>query len=291
MKDDNLGLGAKRGNAKGETFGLDGLQALLGRLNGKSEEALQKEEEARRDVKLAMYQERRFGGMRFVSGGFLEGDNIEQAAREHAEGPQTDPLSTNAPSDVDPPSRKRKRKKMEPLDTPPSSTPVADKSCKRRESERSCDVQKAESKKGKRRKLPASLELNSNMEDTGQCGLSAQTPPATQKREAASDTVEIKMDRRRNVEKKAGKEAKQLPSIKNLEKQAGAEILDNEAAALETAAKAGRDSSDREVAPIPARGRHLVRQRYIQQKRMASTDEQALREVSIALFQHVHFLC
>src|SRR5215469_12224336 len=160
LKDDNLGLGAKRGNAEGETFGLDELQTLLGRLNGKSEEVLQKEEEARRDVKLAMYQERRFGTLRFISGGFLEGDNIEQAEHKDAKASET-----NTPSDVDPASRKRKRRNIEKLDAPPNSAPLADRPCKKPKSKRSGDVQQAEGKKSKRRTKHASLESNLNTED------------------------------------------------------------------------------------------------------------------------------
>src|SRR6266480_4711212 len=120
LKDDNLGLGAKRGKAEDETFGLQELQTLLGRLNGKSEEVLQKEEEARRDVRLVMYKERRFGALRFVSGGFLQGDNVEQAVHKDADGSETDSLPPDTATDSNPTSRKRKRRNVEQLDAPPN---------------------------------------------------------------------------------------------------------------------------------------------------------------------------
>jgi len=293
LKDDNLGLGAKRGNADGDTFGLDGLQTLLGRLNGKSESVLQKEEEARRGVKLAMYRERRFGTLRFISGGFLEGDNVEQAAHKDAKGSET-----NASSDVDPASRKRKRKTIEQLDSPPNSVHAADASRKKPKSKRSGDVQQAARKDGERRTKHASLELNLNTEEKHQRGVvPAQTPPAAQKREAASDTIDTKVGRRRRkAQKDASKETKRLRAVKDPDKQVEAEIPADEAATLKTAVESDLDGSSQEVAHyikpsnahIPAKGRHLVRQRYIQQKQMSSMDEQALREVSISRFRRTH---
>ncbi|MCJ1387827.1 telomerase inhibitor [Xylographa bjoerkii] len=80
VKDDNLGLGAKRGSGVnvGECVGLDVFQGLLGRLNGKSEDVLEKEQKSRDDLKRAVYTERRWGALRFVSGGVLVGDKIEK---------------------------------------------------------------------------------------------------------------------------------------------------------------------------------------------------------------------
>jgi Pin2-interacting protein X1 len=80
LKDDNLGLGAKKGSglAEGECTGLDVFQSLLGRLNGKDEDELIKEQKSREDLKMAIYTERRWGSVRFVKGGFLIGDKIQE---------------------------------------------------------------------------------------------------------------------------------------------------------------------------------------------------------------------
>lgn len=80
VKDDNLGLGAKRGSglAEGECTGLDVFQSLLGRLNGKDEDELMKERRSREDLKRAIYTERRWGSIRFVKGGLLVGDKIQE---------------------------------------------------------------------------------------------------------------------------------------------------------------------------------------------------------------------
>jgi Pin2-interacting protein X1 len=73
VKDDNLGLGAKIGSGvgHGECTGLDVFTNLLGRLNGKDEEELEREQKSREDLKRAIYTERRWGSIRFVPGGFL----------------------------------------------------------------------------------------------------------------------------------------------------------------------------------------------------------------------------
>ncbi|KAI5285011.1 telomerase inhibitor [Ascosphaera aggregata] len=72
-KDDNLGLGARarRPLEDDEPTGLDAFQGLLGRLNGKSDAELHKEQRKREDRKLMSYVERRWKTMHFISGGFL----------------------------------------------------------------------------------------------------------------------------------------------------------------------------------------------------------------------------
>lgn len=86
LKDDNLGLGAKRasGQVEGQCTGLDAFQGLLGRLNGKPEVDLEKEQKSRDDQKRAIYTENRWGSIRFVSGGLLVGDTIKKLADDEA---------------------------------------------------------------------------------------------------------------------------------------------------------------------------------------------------------------
>lgn len=71
-----MGLGAKNGALSdgGPTTGLDGLQNLLGRLNGKNEQILEKEHRSRTDSRRTIYADRRWGFGNFISGGFLVGD-------------------------------------------------------------------------------------------------------------------------------------------------------------------------------------------------------------------------
>lgn len=70
LKDDTLGLGARLGR-QGEQTGLDAFKGLLGRLNGKSEEELKKDESKLEDVRLARYASLKFPPVRFVRAGLL----------------------------------------------------------------------------------------------------------------------------------------------------------------------------------------------------------------------------
>ncbi|KAL9603387.1 MAG: hypothetical protein Q9219_001249, partial [cf. Caloplaca sp. 3 TL-2023] len=89
-KDNNLGLGADNGSQGDEaptTTGLEGLQALLGRLNGKDNELLEREHRVREDSRRSVFTERRWGTGSFVSGGFLVGDRIQNVLPGHSEIP------------------------------------------------------------------------------------------------------------------------------------------------------------------------------------------------------------
>jgi Pin2-interacting protein X1 len=87
VKDDNLGIGAKIGSGvgHGECTGLDAFKNLLGRLNGKDEDELEKEQKSREDLRRAIYTEKRWGSVRFVPGGFLIGDKIQHLIDGEAE--------------------------------------------------------------------------------------------------------------------------------------------------------------------------------------------------------------
>lgn len=86
-KNDNLGLGAGNNGHSDEapTTGLAGLQDLLGRLNGKDEKVLEKEHGRREGTRRALYAESRWGSGSFVSGGFLDADNLRKRGDKSAE--------------------------------------------------------------------------------------------------------------------------------------------------------------------------------------------------------------
>ncbi|RYP18627.1 hypothetical protein DL765_003834 [Monosporascus sp. GIB2] len=92
LKDDTLGLGAKvRQKQSTECTGLDGFKDLLGRLNGKSDDTIEKERKLRSDIRTSLYVERRYGPMRFVGGGLLVGDQMQALA-------STDPATSDRES-------------------------------------------------------------------------------------------------------------------------------------------------------------------------------------------------
>lgn len=72
VKDDTLGLGARpRRDVLDEPTGLDAFKGLLGRLNGKSDVELEKEQRKSDDIKLARYAASKWQSVRFISGGLL----------------------------------------------------------------------------------------------------------------------------------------------------------------------------------------------------------------------------
>lgn len=73
IKDDTLGLGAnlKSRDIEAQRTGLDAFQGLLGRLNAKDGQELKAVEEKIENKKLAMFAMGRWGGMVFVPGGVL----------------------------------------------------------------------------------------------------------------------------------------------------------------------------------------------------------------------------
>ncbi|KAL1845602.1 diacylglycerol O-acyltransferase 1 [Paecilomyces lecythidis] len=116
LKDDTLGLGArpKRDLIDGPT-GLDAFQGLLGRLNGKTDAELEKEQRKRDDVKLAIYTARKWQAVRFVSGGLLVPEKNEALSKETQEDPGkqgSSPDGSAEGSQPEPePEKERKSKK------------------------------------------------------------------------------------------------------------------------------------------------------------------------------------
>jgi Pin2-interacting protein X1 len=120
LKDDTLGLGARIGRDPMEPTGLDAFKGLLGRLNGKSDVELKKEERKRDDVRLARYAALKFPEVRFVSGGLLAQEQKpeisppipkeEALTKSNTEKDSID-RSDSSSSESDTPVRKSKRSK------------------------------------------------------------------------------------------------------------------------------------------------------------------------------------
>jgi Pin2-interacting protein X1 len=243
LREDYLGLGAQRGKAEGETFGLEVLSGLLGRLNGKSDGQLKKEEHARRDVKLMTYIGQDGRRMGFVSGGFLVGDKIEKSSEALKE-------SSEASSNSERPSKKRKR-----------SGAVVETSKKQ--------------KKRALKKVEDDLGSEVGAEEV-------LTRGQKKERRARKEAQRVIKE-----EKRARKEARRLKRETKSEPELHDEIPDStdslDVQTPNTQPDSESGQSGTLMPPTPPsiiRGRNVVRQRYIQQKRMACMDQQALNEVS-----------
>lgn len=255
LKEDNLGLGAKRGQAEGQEFGLGTFQDLLGRLNGKSEVAIARDQEVRADLGRKLYAEQRWGPSRFVRGGYLVGDKIEEE-------------QTSLP--------------LESATTINISQP---------EVGHSKTVNKTANESARNEEAVNSPESEENA-----------TPKKQKKKHKEKKDRESKDDRRqRKLEKRAQKEAKRLqeaiPGISAAPHgQSETDITSTETSDIEPAVVKAviEKASNPQVAAsllssiaINPASRMAVRQRYIKQKRMASMDPQAMREVYHLIIQIV----
>ncbi|KIW42556.1 uncharacterized protein PV06_06096 [Exophiala oligosperma] len=116
FKNNNLGLGAKTKSqdVEGQRTGLDAFQGLLGRLNGKSDAELKKQEKKIEDRKLEMYARGRWGGLVFVKGGILEGSikdkTTTKADKQDESDDQPDQTQSEPVSDQDGGDEKRRRR-------------------------------------------------------------------------------------------------------------------------------------------------------------------------------------
>ena len=278
LKDDNLGLGAKRGSgqAAGECTGLDAFQGLLGRLNGKSDTQLKKEQKSRDALKRVTYTERRWGILRFVSGGILVGDRIRELADEE---------KLRAASVLHQPTSVEKSKQHEN----PSTHGFQASS--------NATIPVDHIRKGISMNHAEAASLTPDIAVTG--------PRSTVQTQGEPEVEDIDLPHIDNVlsdkaRRKAAKLERKLARRKRREARRAARSQTVQSASLSSITPAyfnetpdlGEDICQESssamvtlppalsVTAAPVVGRHVIRQRYIRQKKMAIMDPKALNEVS-----------
>lgn len=303
LKDDNLGLGAKRGSGHAETqcTGLDAFQGLLGRLNGKTDGELQKEQDSRDALKRAIYMEGRWGSVRFVSGGFLVGANLQIAEDSEAAnlrvvsrlgGPQQP--AALLPSQIHPKAQEQDATRHGGAESAPLA---AGETVSRK-------------KKSKRSRSHGRMNNVNSMEAVAQgkpqlgnsvCNLSDSTAALSSstfdngptsgehndhKKEAKAEQSRAKSERRAIRHAKRKRKVAQEESLTTItctDSSKPSVLVEDVAKASNIADHSQFDSSNMVTttssATMFAGGRHAVRRRYIQQKRLAVVNVQALNEV------------
>ncbi|KAK3167931.1 hypothetical protein OEA41_004377 [Lepraria neglecta] len=275
LKDDNLGLGAKPGRSQedGQTTGLDMFQDILGRLNGKSESQLEMEQKSRSQMKRSMFVEQRWGSLRFVDGGFLVGDKLQESPKEDS---------------------------LETKNTPPQLLGNLALSKSKKHQKTQLDV-------SKRKKAKSKESRGYEVEDAGSTGLVSITvqlgapeeQPSKQKPEMTTSSIcaddnpdeldearrraekaERKLKRKMRREKKHPPEADNptalpVPGLFKPQPSGSGE----KSKALPSASKDNPPSRTKVLQGLGG-GRNAVRQRYIQHKRMSMMDSKALKEAS-----------
>jgi len=279
VKDDNLGLGAKKGSglAEGECTGLDVFQSLLGRLNGKDENELIKEQKSREDLKRAIYTERRWGSVRFVKGGFLIGDKIQELIdNEEDRIRRIAQNSSNAvieASDSDS-SRNSEQQASQRLVARDKKDRMNKKKRQKGEKEQE---QSAEPDTKKRNKSEQSIASAQNvLPDT----LLSEPKKSKKKREKSEETREEvntpdhdEQDVSRESKKKKKKKYKEERRLEQLAE--GGTVTSTAPISQPLASTSGSSTSQSLLG-----GRHAVRSRNIAQKRLAVLDTASLNQVS-----------
>ncbi|KAI0482651.1 hypothetical protein GGR56DRAFT_620955 [Xylariaceae sp. FL0804] len=302
LKDDTLGLGAKvRQKQSDECTGLVGFKDLLGRLNGKSEESIQKEKQVRSELKTSLFVERRYGPMRFVSGGLLVGEDMTTLESVKKDLPSTvsekgvKEETSNEPSGLEPTQKQKKEKKS--------------KKRKAGESEVNEIVEAPREKKRKKQsKASATLEDEDSHEaqETGEKREKKQKKKSKHSKEPGEEEVE-------STKAKKSKRSKKLKDVSDQTESSASIATDSKKSEAKQRKskkekrrkeKAEPDTSG-DAAPIPASAvvavsqasgsstptatgtstpqilsnRHLARSRNIASKRMAIADMQALNQI------------
>ncbi|EAT89113.1 protein PXR1 [Parastagonospora nodorum] len=285
LKDDNLGLGAKRGSERAENFGLAGLESILGRLNGKEAE-VKKEEERREEIEKRAFVYRKYGMMNFVSGGFLVGDKIKSRDEVKTETQAKVEVKSEPESDgakEDDRKKKRKRKDRDEAGVEGEEEPKLKRKKKsmdlRDQAKKDIAAESSKDKKGKKSKKDKKA-VTSDPEPTS----SGVASPA-------SDPEPLTDKARRKAEKKARKEEKRLKkALKKAAKEAAKPMGDVEDLSSESedesTPSASRPATGTSTPTVSAagltfnpRGMHSVRQKWIRSKKSATMDAQAMREI------------
>jgi Pin2-interacting protein X1 len=284
IKEDNLGLGAKIGSGvgHGECTGLDAFKDLLGRLNGKEEDEIEKERKSREDLKRAIYSERKWGSTRFVRGGFLVGDKIQPLIEAEAErvrklaGDFSMPTGDTSGNSSSLESDEK---------TTAAKKPKKSKKRKLEEAEPSAEIVAVKVKKSKKDRTKFDSK-HEELEDTEEVKKPKKKSKKDRKLETDGDSTEDERKRRKREkkEKKARKEAVKLQAQSVTE--AGDKQDDSTESSASSSTKNIKDStltsapSSGYSTPI-MQGRHAVRARNIAQKRLASMDVASLNQVSL----------
>ena len=288
LKDDNLGLGARRGAPAGDVqcTGLDIFQDVLGRLNGKDQTDIDAEQKSRADLRRAIHVERRWGSLRFVSGGLLVGARIQKAVKDgghHAPAPENALLHPSPiPAVLEPNEEVTKpRHQNSILELPSLSNTKMPKRVKKSKTPRSpdstidSDIEIFVLEGGNSGITPSTdLERNSPIENE-----SRQQDLSKAQRRAEKTKRKLQRKLRREAKKaiRAEQDVEALDVATTPLPQQSLSLYIAEHTSRPTAGVANhRDVSTRYGT---VGGRHAVRQRYIRHKRMAITDTKALNEV------------
>lgn len=262
LKDDNMGLGAKR-NQGDECVGLDAFQELLGRLNGKSEESLDEARKKREEARVNKYLHRKLGTVRFVFAGYLVGDKVQALADELKR-------EKEAEADGDDTAECKKEKKSKKRKAEAEVGTISNKS-KKEKTEDADDDSKARRREKKRRRR----EKEAARDDLNDSNAESEETKTDNPSEDPSPRQKSKKEKKKRNKSKDAEEADPSGSQSKKKTEKKAEKEDGTNSSLSSVTPTPVASGT--ATPIPHR--HLARQRFIAQKRAAVMDQAALNQV------------
>ncbi|KAL4911635.1 hypothetical protein BDW74DRAFT_143335 [Aspergillus multicolor] len=240
VKDDTLGLGARsKRDPLDEPTGLDAFKGLLGRLNGKSDAELQIEQKKRDDVKLARYAATKWQAVRFISGGLLAQEKEEKTISAKANNPPADAKET---------LHRTSEVEMN----------VTDKYCRR--------------------------DVSDDKTETTEASEDSESHNRRDKDKTNRDSKKDK-ERKKKKGKKDKKDRKVVKEKEKKRKRAEQQEVSDNSLQGQTAKNGTHSSNEQDqLQPNTVKerrppGRHMIRGRYIAQKRKAVMDEKSLNEI------------
>jgi Pin2-interacting protein X1 len=300
------GLGFDRAMKDDEITGLDIFTDLLSRLNGKSEEAVEEQKRARLVVKTNRFVEQRYGPMRFVRGGLLEGDKLKSNDNAPKETKEADSKPTSdAGSGKD--KKSSKKRKVESIDEGDDSTPSVtepetkkkrkkdEKKSSKKPTDDTASTTETDSKAKRKEKKKSKKDGSAKNTKTGDIVTLLSNEASTT--DQADDTLPEKS-------KKSKEERKEEKRLKKLKKEDKKEEKRRKKAEAEAQKFADSSSSSKSSSPKPAgtdakttaeptpaasgtstpRGNALfTRSRFLKAKREAMVDSNAINKVGAPL--------
>ncbi|RDW64187.1 hypothetical protein BP5796_10689 [Coleophoma crateriformis] len=295
LREDNLGLGAKIGSGvgHGECTGLDVFKNLLGRLNGADEADLAKEQQSRDDLKRAIYTERKWGSIRFVPGGVLVGDKIQdlidgekERLRKLADDSENSSSDSSSESEteeeisepVEQAPKKSKKRKAESLEdsAPEASAAKVKKSKKTQDADVDSEDDKKLKKKSKKRRDKEADADEPSDEAKAKKSKKEKKEKKKEKKEKRSKKEKSNED---SVDESSSKEAKKAAKREKREKRKALEEAGSSTEITVVLSTPVSSASTGRSTPVMMQGRHAVRSRNIAAKRLAAMDTASLNQI------------
>ncbi|EGR51258.1 uncharacterized protein TRIREDRAFT_104535 [Trichoderma reesei QM6a] len=280
LKDDMKGLGFTK-SKEDEVTGLDVFSDLLSRLNGKSEAEVEEKRQARLEVKMHQYVENKWGPMRFVRGGLLVGDAMQETDESKDSSEESD--SSSAEDEKIPTvaeeTKKEKSKKRK-------AAALKDEDDMSEDDEEDEKKKKKQRKEERRAKKLAKAE-SSQSSDSEKAKKKDKKKDKKEKKNGSEKTKRSKKDKKEKKDKKDKKEKKEKKS-KDKKKRKNDDVgSDTEMPDAAPQASSSAVSRSGTATPVTTgtstpttRGNFITpRSRFIAQKKAAFMDASALKQI------------